>query len=97
MFTRRPLIALLAGVNVLLLLALLAGTHSPPAAYAQGGMRAGGEYLTVTAKVAGQTQNVLYVVDVRGRQLFAFYPAAANTTQLGAIGPRDLAKDFGRK
>ena len=95
MLRKRSVIALLVGLNVLLLFALVAGSHSPPA-YAQGGMRSG-EYLAVTAKVAGQTQNVLYVLDVRERQLYAFFPTKANTTQLVTLGPRDLAKDFGRK
>jgi len=96
MFTKRSVIALLVGANMLLLFALIMGTLAPPAAYAQGGVRAG-EYLAVTAKVAGQTQNVLYVLDLRERQLYAFFPTGANTTQLSNIAPRDLAKDFGRK
>jgi hypothetical protein len=96
MFTKRSVIALLVGVNLLLLFALLASSHAPPAAYAQGGMKTG-EYLAVTAKVAGQTQNALYVLDVRERQLYAFFPTSASSTQLALIGPRDLAKDFDRK
>ncbi len=96
MFTRRSVIAILVGVNLVLLAALLMGSYSLPAALGQGAARAG-DFVCVTAKAAGQSYDVLYLLDVRGRKLYGFYPAAAQPVRLTATAPRDLAADFGRK
>ncbi len=94
MFTKRSIIVLLVGVNLLLLAALWLASYSPAAAYAQGGARVG-DFASVTAKAAGQTYDVLYVLDVPARKLYAFFPTQQQ--RLTSAPPRDLAKDFDRK
>lgn len=94
MFTKRSLIVVLVGVNFVLLAALWVGSYSPPAAFAQGSARAG-DFASVTAKAAGQTYDVLYVLDVPARKMYAFYPTQQQ--RLKAAPPRDLSKDFDRK
>lgn len=94
MFSKRSTIVLLIGVNLFLLAALIISSYSLPAAFAQGSARAG-DFACVTANVAGQTYDVLYIVDIRGQKLYAFYPAGGRRNQLTASEPRDLQKDFG--
>ncbi len=94
MFTKRSIIVVLVGVNLLLLAALWIGSYSLPAAFAQGRARAG-DFASVTAKAAGQTYDVLYILDVPARKLYAFYPT--QQLRLTSAPPRDLAKDFDRK
>ncbi len=94
MLTKRFVIVILVGLNLLLLAALLIGSYSLPAAYAQGSTRAG-DFACVTAKASGQTYDVLYVLDLPARKLYAFYPTQSR--RLTTATPRDLSKDFGRK
>lgn len=96
MLTKRAVIVGLVGVNLLLLTALLAGSYPPPAAYAQSGARAG-DFVCVTAKAAGQSYDVLYVLDVPARKLYGFYPSGPGRGKLVASPPRDLATDFQHK
>ena len=96
MFTKRSLIAILVGLNLVLLAALLMGSYSLPAAIGQGTARAG-NFVCVTAKAAGQSYDVLYLLDVRSRKLYGLYPTGARPVRLTATAPRDLAADFGRK
>jgi hypothetical protein len=95
MGTKRTIIGLLAGLNLVLLLALVLSLSWLPPAYAQArpGGRAG-DYVMVTAKAAGQSYDVLYVLNVPERKLFALYPANVQTKQLAEGGFRDLSKDF---
>jgi hypothetical protein len=95
MLGKRSLIVILVGLNLFLLALLLVGTYSLPAAYAQGGARPG-DFACVTAKSAGQSYEVLYVLDVPTDKLYAFYPASGAANQLTAAPPRDLAADFSR-
>ena len=92
--TKPVLLALLAGLNLVLVLALLSVNNSLPAARAQAGGR-GGEYLCVTAKPAGQAYDVLYVLDQASNKLHAFYPASPPSKQMLKAEPRDVRKDFG--
>ena len=96
MFAKRSMIVMLVGLNLLLLAVLMLGSYSLPTAYAQVGARPG-DFACVTAKVAGQTYDVLYVLDVPSRKLYAFYPTGGHTNQLAATQPRDLAQDFDQK
>lgn len=93
MHTKRLAIVALVGVNVALLAALLFQTLSLPQALAQVGARPGG-YAAVTAKPAGQSYEVLYLLDVPSRQLHALYPSVKQRGKLVPVPPRDLAKDF---
>jgi len=91
---KRFVIVLLTGLNAVLMTALWMGADSP-SAYAQPGGRPG-NLTCVTAKAAGQSFDLLYVLDVTSRKLFAFYPSSGRNTQLVAAPPRDLVKDFNR-
>jgi hypothetical protein len=99
MVSKRSIIVLLAGANLLLLFGLLFATQSGPAAFAQVGAGRAGDFVAVTAKVASQTYEVLYLLDVPSRKLHAFYPqtSGAMRNQRVAAPPRDLLKDFERK
>ncbi|MCH7994385.1 MAG: hypothetical protein IIB57_08070 [Planctomycetes bacterium] len=96
MFEKRSLIALLAGVNILLFLLLVAASYSPTAAFAQKGGRAG-SFSCVTAKAAGQTYDAVYVLDRPERKLHVFYPADSRGTRYTAVPSRDLDFDFRRQ
>lgn len=91
---KRSLITVLIAANLCLLAALLSVCFALPVTYAQGGGR-GADYLSVTAKPAGQTYDVLYVLDATAQQLHAFYPGLPQNRQLTRAEPRDLKKDFG--
>lgn len=95
MSLKRTAIALLVGLNLLLLTALVFSSYSLPAVYAQGNPRAG-DFICATAEVGGQRYDVLYVVDLPSRKLHAFYSTSARGKQLMAAPPRDLARDFAR-
>lgn len=91
--TKRAAITALIVANVCLAAALLSACFSLPVARAQPGGR-GGEYVCVTAKPAGQTYDVLYVLDPAAHRLHAFYPGLPQSKQLSRAEPRDLKKDF---
>ena len=93
---KATLLASLVAVNVFLLVALLTAGGALPTASAQPGGRGGGNYLCVTAKAAGQSYDVSYVLDQSGQQLHAFHPGQGQNRQLTRTEPRDLARDFGK-
>ena len=95
MLSKRSLIVLLVGMNLLLLVVLVIGSYSMPPAFAQAGGKAG-NFVAVTAKAQGQAYDVLYVLDAKGRKLHAFYPTSVQQKQYAAARPRDLEKDFER-
>lgn len=95
MFTRRALIVLLAGINVILLVGLLAANIAPSAAFAQAGSPGG--MACVTAKAAGRTYDVVYLLDSAQHKLHAFYASNPQTKKHVHAGFRDLAQDLGKK
>jgi hypothetical protein len=82
------------GINLFLLAALVLGTYSLPAAYAQRVGNAG-NYVAVTCEVE-DAYDVFYVVDLPTRRLHAFAPARTAAGGLQYIGSRDLESDFRR-
>jgi hypothetical protein len=96
MFKKRSAIVLLVGLNLLLLVLLLIGSYSPAVAYAAGGAGRAGDYICVTAKAAGQSYDVVYVLDRPERKLHAFYPQSVQSRKYVHGAVRDLALDFGR-
>ncbi len=92
---KRTIIVLLVGINVLLAAALLFSVAALPTARAQIGARPG-ELLCVTAKPAGQSYDVLYMLDISTHRLHAFYPASPQSRRLTSAQPRDLLADFGK-
>lgn len=95
MSVKRTLIVVLAGLNVFFLALLLAGQYSLPAAYGQAGGRAG-DFVCVTAKAAGRSYDVVYVLDRPEKKLHAFYPADVQSRKHVYAGFRELEKDFGK-
>ena len=95
MKAKQSAIGVLVAVNLLLLAALVMGSLSLPTAIAQIG-GAGGGFACVTAKAAGQTYYVLYVVDVATTQMYGFYPVPGRKHRLATSQPRDLTADFQR-
>ena len=93
---KRSFITLLVVVNLLLLAALIIGSYPPATAFAQ--VAAGpGQFVSVTAKAAGQTYDVVYLLDVPDRKLYAFHPSRTRRDQLVPTAPRDLTQDFQRQ
>ena len=90
---KRCTIVLLAGLNLLLLAALLLSVSSLPQAFAQARGKTG-EFVAVTAKAPARSYDVLYAIDSREQLLYAFYPTRAAGGQLTWSAPRDLRKDF---
>ena len=92
---QRSVLAILLAFNTLLVFALLAAGGVLPVAAAQGPVRGPGNYVCVTAKSAGQSYDVLYVLDQGSQQLHAFYRDPPQARQLTRASPRDLRVDFG--
>ncbi|MBI4718301.1 MAG: hypothetical protein HY763_10885 [Planctomycetes bacterium] len=95
MLSKRGIIAALVGLNLLLLAALLSDVFALPTAYAQAGGR-GGAVACLTAKAAGQSYDVLYVLDGNSKRLHAFVPASVQTRKYRPVGMRELDKDLGK-
>lgn len=93
--SKRTMIVGLLGLNLLLFLALVLGSYHLPAAYAQTGARAG-DFACVTAKAAGQSFDVVYVLDRSEKKLHAFAPTNIQTKKHKQVAVRDLKADFGK-
>lgn len=97
--TRRVLIVLLVGANLLLLACLLLTSYSPPAAYAQAAAR-GGDYMLLSAETEVRN-DAIYLIDTRQRRMYAFrttYPRMPNTpARFAYMAQRDLTQDFRRE
>ncbi|MBN2563064.1 MAG: hypothetical protein JXQ75_19235 [Phycisphaerae bacterium] len=92
--TKRALIVLLVGVNLILLAALiLASGWGLPAAYAQA-VPLGQNYLIVAAEIRDGV-DALYVIDLSQRRMHVFRPNRdQNDRRLLHVGFRDLQRDF---
>lgn len=90
--TKRSVVVLLVGVNLFLAALLVMGSVSLPKAHAQSGGRAG-DFSIVTAKAAGQSYDVVYVLDRPARKLHAFYPQNIQG-KLDYAQFRDLERDL---
>jgi hypothetical protein len=97
--TKRVLIVLLAGLNLVLLVGFLSRAFSPQPAWAQGAAR-GHDYALIAGRLA-QGNDALYMIDGSARRMHVFrtnFPRVVGTpTRVALIGSRDLARDFGRK
>ena len=91
--TKRGLIVLLVGVNLVLLASLILMNWRPAAAYAQA-TPLGQNYLMVAAEIKDGV-DALYVVDLTQRRMHAFVPSRDyNDRRLFYVGFRDLQRDF---
>lgn len=91
--TKRAVIVLLVGLNLLLAATLILTASRPPAAYAQAAPL-GQNYLMV----AGEIRNALdglYVIDLAQRRIHVFVPNRDQTNRrIFHAGWRDLNKEF---
>jgi hypothetical protein len=94
--TKRSIITWLAVFNAVLVAALVLASRPDSPAFAQGAGPSGG-FASVTAKAAGQSYDVLYVLDVPGRKLYGYYPGGGQGGKIMPTPPRDLMKDFGKQ
>lgn len=90
--TRRSLIVLLAGLNLLLLVALLYSAFPMPAAF---GQRVGtsGNYMLLTAEIQGG-YDAVYLFDVGERRMHAFTIEKGGADRIEYRDSRDLKQDF---
>lgn len=100
--SKRILIIMLAGVNLLLLGVLIQTAQSPPQAIAQRaaeGIGAEG-YLVITAK-GGLHNETIYVLDAPNEMLHSFRTpldrAAGVPARMAYVDTRDLSLDFSRE
>jgi hypothetical protein len=91
--SKRALIVLLLGVNLLLLTTLIVASWHLPAAYAQG-VPLGQSYLIVAAEMRDGV-DALYIVDLSQRRLHVFVPNRdMNDRRMFYVGFRDMQRDF---
>jgi hypothetical protein len=92
MLTKRGVIVALAGLNLVLLAAIILSVWSPPAAYAQ---RIGGSanFIAVTCE-ADESYDVFYLVDLPNRALHAYVPSRKQDGTIEYVGSRNLERDF---
>ncbi len=91
--SKRSLIILLAGLNVILLAVLVLGSWRLPGAYAQAAPL--GQNFVIVAGEIRDGVDGLYVVDLSQRRLHVFVPNREQTNRrLFHAGYRDLQKDF---
>ena len=94
--TKRAVIVLMVAVNLALLSVLLLISYTPSPVFAQ--LARGGEFMMVSAR-AEQSNDAIYLLDLRTRQLHVFrtnYPReAGEPTRLTLRHSRDLIRDFG--
>lgn len=77
--TRRAWIVLLAGVNVMLLAAIVLTVYTPPSALMQAVAARRGEYLTVSGR--GEVSNdALYLIDAGAHKIHIFRTAIRQRT-----------------
>ncbi|MHC5112554.1 MAG: hypothetical protein ACYTHJ_22060 [Planctomycetota bacterium] len=90
---KRSLIVMLAGINLILLVALVFAADSTPKAFAQGARP--GDFACVAAKPANQNFDIIYVLDRNGEKLLAYAPTGQQRmAPFGLVGIRDLKEDF---
>jgi hypothetical protein len=91
--SKRFLLMLLVGVNVVLLTALLFSVASPPVAHAQVTAGRPGDFMMSTVSVTDQ-YDALFIVDSPARLLHCFMPSANRDGRLIHAQTRSLANDF---
>ncbi len=97
--SKRVLVVLLVGVNVLLLAALILTVFSPPRAMAQAAAAAArrGETMLFSAR-AEVGNDAVYLLDSGARQLHVFrttFPrVGGQPTRVRYVTSRDLSRDF---
>lgn len=90
---RKKNLRVLVFVNVMLLLLLAVVSFAPKAAQAQFGGARAGEYMMVSGRTPGRTQNTIYIMDVnRGIMLTMQYNISNKSLEV--TGSRNIQADF---
>ena len=90
---RKKNLRVLVFVNVMLLLLLAVVSFAPKAAQAQFGGARAGEYMMVSGRTPGKTQNTIYVMDVnRGIMRARMYNISSKA--MDVLGVRNIQADF---
>lgn len=92
--SKRTLLVLLVGLNLVLFGAMILSVYSPPAAYAQAPGRSG-DYLLVAGRVQAD-YDAVYLFDLRNRLLHVFRAVPGTPINVVAVDTRELARDFRR-
>jgi hypothetical protein len=92
--SKRSVLVLLVGLNLVLLGALILSVYSPPAAYAQAPGRSG-DYLLVSGRVQA-AYDAVYLFDLRNRLLHVFRAGPGQPINVFPVDTRDLSRDFRR-
>lgn len=91
--TKRALVVLLVGINLVLLAVLVLAGYRLPAAYAQAAPL-GQNYVMVAGEI-NDGVDALYILDLSQRRMFVFVPNRdQNNRRLALAGFRDLQRDF---
>jgi hypothetical protein len=91
--SKRAVIVLLAGANLLLLAVLIIGSWRLPAAHAQA-VPLNSNYLMVAGEIRDGA-DALYVFDLSRRRMHVFVPNVdQNNRRIVYRGARDLERDF---
>jgi hypothetical protein len=93
---KRGLIVILAGINLLLLGAIVFTVYTPPSAMAQAVGARRGEYLLFSARVEANN-DAIYMLDAGNRKLHifrSFFPRDVLATTVGYVTTRDITRDF---
>ena len=91
--SKRAIIILLAGLNLVLLASLFLTVYRPPAAYAQA-VPAPQSLVMATAEIRDK-ENALYMLDLAARRMHVFITnRALNNRRMIYVGYRDLQRDF---
>ena len=91
--SKRAIIVLLVGVNLILLTTLILSSWTLPAAYSQAAPL-GQNYVMVAGEIR-DGQDALYILDLPRRRMHVFVPNRdQNNRRLFYEGSRDLQRDF---
>ena len=96
--SKRTLVTVLVGINLLLLGGLILSAYRLPAAHAAEAAELveGPRYLMVTGRTQAQV-DVLYILDPKLRRLHCFSLTQSRPYRLVLRDQRDLQLDFGRR
>jgi len=95
MKTKQFVLVSLVAVNAVLVFLLVGQAAPMPTALAQAARPGGGGYVCATAKAAGRTYEVLFMIDLATRRMHVFFPDNSGKL-ITTDEPRDLDKDFGK-
>jgi hypothetical protein len=94
MSAKNVLLVVLVLVNLMLLTILVPEWTAPRTAQAQPGPGGGNNYMAVTARLAGNNEDVLWILDLKNRKLHAYRLPQVGNKVMVWLGTRDVANDL---